>query len=269
MFVLFGPLHLSRATYRMRPMSTAATATPTLTFWEVGGCVRDELLGLHTKDVDFAVVAEGLAPGQDPFRFMVDHLVAEGFKVHQERPEFVTVRAGVPQGHPLRERTKDADFVLARRDGMSTDGRRPDFVEVGTLEDDLARRDFTVNALARAEDGTLVDPHGGQADLEARLLRFVGVPEDRVREDGLRVLRGLRFMVCKGLTPTVETWDVLNSQLAADMLGCVATERVRDELERMLAHDTLATLALLAELEDRVRVALFPEGLRLSATMKG
>lgn len=253
----------------MPSTTTTPTNQVTLRFWEVGGCVRDGLLGLRTKDVDFVVTVEGLAPGQDPFQVMVDHLVAHGFKLHQVREDFVTVRAGVPQGHPLRERTKDADFVLARRDGVSTDGRRPDFVEVGTLEEDLARRDFTVNALARAEDGTLVDPHGGQADLEARLLRFVGVAEDRVREDGLRVLRGLRFMVCKGLTPTAETWDVLNSQLAADMLGCVATERVRDEMERMFAFDTLATLSLLSELEDRVRVALFPEGLRLSATMKG
>lgn len=242
--------------------------TPTLALFEVGGCVRDGLLGFPTKDVDFTVVLAGVPANVNPFAFMVDHLVGQGFTVHQERPEFVTVRAGVPVGHPLRERTKDADFVLARRDGASTDGRRPDFVELGTLEDDLARRDFTVNALARSEDGTLVDLHGGVVDLEARTLRFVGDPAARVSEDGLRVLRGLRFMLTKGLEPTVDTWDVLNSQLAADMLGCVATERVRDELERMFVFDTLGTLDLLGELEPRVRRALFPEGLRLSATMR-
>lgn len=240
---------------------TAAPRQTALRLFEVGGCVRDGLLGLPSKDVDFAVEAES-------FQVMCAELLAQGFRFHQVREEFATVRAGVPEGHPLRARTKDADFVLCRVDGPSTDGRRPDHVKAGSLAQDLARRDFTVNAVARAEDGTLVDPHDGQADLEARTLRFVGNAEDRVREDGLRVLRGLRFMVTKGLTPTTETWDVLNSQLAADMLGCVATERVRDELERMFAFDTLATLALLAELEDRVRTALFPEGLRLSATMK-
>jgi tRNA nucleotidyltransferase (CCA-adding enzyme) len=245
-----------------------SAAAPTLTFWEVGGCTRDALLGLPVHDVDFTVVVDGLPADLDPFLFMVDHLVAQGFKVHTLKPEFVTARFGVPAGHPLRERTKDADFVLARRDGESSDGRRPDSVEVGTLEDDLARRDFTVNSLARAEDGTLVDLFGGRADLEASVLRFVGDAEARVREDGLRVVRGLRFMVTKGLRPTVETWDVLNSQLAADMLACVDVNRLREELDRMLAFDTLATLALLGELEERVRTALFPEGLRLSATQR-
>src|SRR5690606_30256826 len=110
--------------------------------FEVGGCVRDDLLGIPTKDVDFTVVA----PSFDAMR---DHLIREGFRIHVESPEFVAIRAGVPEGHPLRERTKDADFVLARKDAPTGDGRRPDFVEPGTLMDDLARRDFTVNAMAR------------------------------------------------------------------------------------------------------------------------
>lgn len=230
-------------------------------FFEVGGCVRDALLGIKSKDVDFAVVAPS-------FDAMVSHLTAEGFKLHQVVPQFCTVRAGVPDGHALRERTRDADFVLCRADGPSSDGRRPDFVRAGTLLDDLRRRDFTVNAIARATDGTLIDPFDGVGALKNRELRFVGSAMDRISEDGLRVVRGLRFVVTRDLTPTPATWVALNSPLAAEMLTAVATERIRDELERMFAHDTLSSLEVLSELRDEVRNALFPTGLRLSATMR-
>ena len=230
--------------------------------FEVGGCVRDEMLGLRTKDVDFVVIA----PGFDAMRA---ELVRQGFKTHVEKPEFVTIRAGVPEGHALRSRTKDADFVLARKDSATGDGRRPDFVEAGTLEDDLARRDFTVNAMARATDGTLHDPHGGRADLEAMTLRFVGDPAQRITEDGLRVIRGFRFMVTKGFTPAIETFVALTSPLAVEMLAKVSTERIREELERMLAFDTLATLAVFDEMGAEMRDVIFGGSLRLSATMKG
>jgi tRNA nucleotidyltransferase (CCA-adding enzyme) len=240
---------------------TLMETTPQLRFWEVGGCVRDEMLGLPVKDVDFAVEAPS-------FSFMVDALKAQGFKVFQEREEFLTVRAGVPKDSPLRERTKDADFVMCRADGPSSDGRRPDFVTPGTVFDDLARRDFTVNAMARAEDGTLVDPFGGEQDLADRVLRFVGDPMARVTEDGLRVLRGFRFMVTKGLTPEAETARVLRSPEAAEMLGCVSVERVRDEVEKMFRFDTLTAMRLCASLPEVTQDAVFRDGLRLTSTLK-
>lgn len=233
----------------------------TIEFFEVGGCVRDDLMGMTTKDVDFVV----LAPSFDAMRAELER---RGFSIWQERPEFVTIRAGVPKGDPLRERTKDADFVLARKDGPTADGRRPEFVEPGTLDDDLARRDFTVNAIARAIDGTLVDPFGGVADIGTGTLRFVGDPAERIAEDGLRVLRGFRFIITKGLTPTVETWDALCSPESAAMLGAVAVERVREEVERMFATSTIDSLTLLSELPEFTRDAIFRGGLRLSATLK-
>lgn len=236
--------------------------TPTTTQrFEVGGCVRDDLMGISTKDVDFVVIAPS-------FEAMRDDLIAEGFTIWQERPEFVTIRAGVPEGHPLRERTKDADFVLARKDGPTADGRRPEFVEPGTLADDLARRDFTVNAIARDPlTGELIDPHDGADDLAAGWLRFVGDPMERISEDGLRVVRGFRFMVMKGLFPTADTDDALRSREASGMLRCVAVERIREELERMLAFDTLASLDLLGGLPPWTRQAMLRDGLRLSATL--
>ena len=235
----------------------------TIKLFEVGGCVRDELLGIPSKDVDFVVIAPS-------FEAMERHIDEMGLKVFISKPEFVTIRAGVPKGHPLRARCKDADFVLARKDGPSTDGRRPDFVEPGTLEDDLRRRDFTVNALARDPfTGEIVDPHGGLTDLEDRSLRFVGAAHERIREDGLRVLRGFRFAITKGLKPTPETVAALRSDLAADMLQAVSVERIREELEKMLHHDTLRTLSTLTGMGWRMREAIFRDGLRLSATLKG
>lgn len=229
--------------------------------YEVGGCVRDEILGLPTKDIDF--VAE--APSYEALR---DYLVDQGFKIHVEKPEFVTIRCGVPKGHLLYGRTKDADFVLARKDGTYSDGRRPDFVEPGTLMDDLARRDFTVNAIAKnPETGGYVDPFGGQKDLKTKRLRFVGNPEDRIREDGLRVMRGLRFALTKGLCIADPTWEALTSDLAHVMLSKVAVERIREELEKMLIFDSEDTVRLL--LRTNLQSAIFRDGLRLSATLKG
>lgn len=232
----------------------------TIRLFEVGGCVRDDLLGIPSKDVDFAVEAPSFAA-------MEDHIRAEGLKVFLSKPEFLTIRAGVPKGHPLRERCKDADFVLCRKDGPTFDGRRPEFVEAGSIFDDLARRDFTVNAIARCVvSGDLIDPHGGQGDLERRELRFVGDASARIQEDGLRILRGLRFSLTKSLTIVDES--ALNNPDAAVLLRAVSTERVREELNKMLAHHTLAALLLL-ESFPWVREAVFGrEGLSLEATMK-
>lgn len=203
------------------------------TTFEVGGCLRDELMGKSTKDIDFVVLAESFAA-------MEDMLVEEGFHVHTRKPEFATIRCGVPKGHPLRARTKDADFVLARKDAPSSDGRHPDFVEAGTLEDDLARRDFTMNAIARDPlTGEFIDPHGGVRDISIMKLRFVGDPIQRITEDGLRVLRGFRFVVTKGVTPTVETHQALVSDTAIEMLArpSMAGERFEEEIAKMISFD--------------------------------
>lgn len=230
--------------------------------FEVGGCVRDEFLGLDSKDVDFTVV------GPESFEEFEAELVRRGFEVFESRPEFVTVRAKVPASMPeLRARSLVADFVLARKDGESSDGRRPDFVEPGTLLDDLARRDFTVNAMARALDGSLVDPFDGRGDLERMTLRFVGDAMTRLREDGLRMLRGFRFMVVKGFTAEAATMEALRSDEAAELLRSVSAERKRDELEKMLKADARATMELLRSLPE-VTVEAVLDGVDLRGVLK-
>ncbi len=235
-------------------------------FFEVGGCVRDFFLGVESKDVDFTVVSN--IATDTPFQDMVTFLRSEGFKVWEERPEFLTVRAGVPDGHALRKRTKDADFVLARKDVDCSGGRKATTVMASSLINDLARRDFTVNAMALTVNGELVDPFGGLEDLENRVLRFVGDPFQRITEDGVRVLRGFRFMLTKGLTPTTETLEALTSDTAVQALMLVAEERIGVELEKMFKFDTLGTLAVLEMLPQELKETLFRGKLRLSATMK-
>lgn len=234
----------------------------TVKVYEVGGCVRDDLLGVPVNDVDFV----GVAPSFNHLRHYVEHVLGLEVLPGTLKPEYATFKARVPKGHKLRERCKAADFVLARVDGPSSDGRRPDYVEPGTLEDDLKRRDFTVNALARdLETGELVDLFEGEKHLNERKLQFVGDPMVRIKEDGLRVVRALRFTVTKGFTLVDHRF--LKTEVAANMLNKVSRERVREELEKMFKHDTLASLELLAQFPGLLPV-MFKDGLRLSATLK-
>ena len=232
--------------------------------YEVGGCVRDALLGLKANDVDLLLV------GATSFQDGVDHATKLGLYpiTGTFRPEFATFKASVPKDHKLRKRCKAVDFVMSRKDGFHTDGRRPDSTSPGTLEDDLRRRDFTVNSLAKnLETGEIADLFGGKQDLESGVLRFVGDPMTRIREDGLRVMRGFRFMLTKDLNPDPATWEALTSSEAAEKLKCVSIERVREELEKMLRYDTMRTVCLLGG-NDCLRQAIFRNGLRLSATLK-
>lgn len=239
-------------------------------FFEVGGCVRDSFLGINSKDVDFSVVSEDgrFADITEAFASLSAHLDDEGFKIFESKPEFQTIRAQVPKDHVLRSRTTVADFVLARKDGPYSDGRRPDWVAPGTLMDDLARRDFRCNAMAVDIEGNLIDPFGGMDDLQNRILRFVGRAQDRIAEDGLRVMRGFRFSITKNFGIADEDLDALKSELAAEMLAAVSVERVQKELMKMFASDTLGTLNLLAGLPSKTREAIFRDGLKLKPTLE-
>lgn len=232
---------------------------------EVGGCVRDELMGVPTNDVDFMAVFKNPS-----FEGLVDWLEDNGFTPFVLSPENLTVRAGVPKNTPLYNITKVADFVLPRKDGPSSDGRRPDFVVPGTIGEDLARRDFTVNAMARRPDGTIIDPFNGQKDLENNVLRFVGDPFERIAEDGLRVLRAFRFMVTKGFHLDLATTEALFSLDACEALGApgISIERIGMELAKMFSHDTLRTLDVLATLPRDTQSAIFRDGMRLQPTLR-
>jgi tRNA nucleotidyltransferase/poly(A) polymerase len=200
-------------------------------FFQVGGSVRDELLGLKSKDIDFAVEA----PSFDAMR---QAIVERGGEIYLETPQYFTIRANVPG-------LGAADYVLCRKDGNYSDGRRPDSVEVGTLHDDLSRRDFTVNAIAKDEQGNLIDPFGGIQDLAVRNLVTVGNPKDRFTEDSLRMLRAIRFSVTKNLSISVGVWRALEDYQLVRLLDNVSSERIREELFKCFHFDTLTTLRYL------------------------
>lgn len=183
--------------------------------YAVGGCVRDHLLGLTPHDFDLCTTA---TPEEIQDVFASERLVLAGVK-------HGTV--GVVEGSEVVE------ITTFRTEGTYRDARHPDWVEFVTdIRDDLARRDFTINAMAWSPTRGLADPFGGQADLQNRILRAVGNPEQRFREDALRILRGIRFAVRYRLTVEPETMDAMVR--LAPTLEKLARERVFEELCRLL-----------------------------------
>lgn len=225
-------------------------------FYQVGGFVRDSLLGIKSKDIDFTVEA----PSYEVMKqAVIERCGGDPNCVKVEKPEFVTIRAVDPV-------LGGVDFVLARKEGTYSDGRRPDSVEMGTLYDDLSRRDFTVNAIARADDGSLIDPFGGADDLSIRVLRCVGDTEKRMTEDALRMLRAIRFSITKGFSMHYQLDDFLRLASSARLLAKVSIERVREELLKAFEFDTYLTLTML-ENYPRIREAIFSRNLKLTPTV--
>lgn len=224
-------------------------------YYRVGGFVRDRLLGIESKDIDYAVEA----PSFDAMRA---DLIARGVKIFQERPEFLTIRGNHPKDGGV-------DFVLCRKEGAYSDGRHPDKVEAGTIFDDLARRDFTVNAMALSENDVLIDPHGGQADLEKRLLRCVGDVWKRFDEDGLRMLRAMRFCITKGFEMDGVIAMCLNDKVFfTPRLDKLPIERIHNELWKCFRHDTRQTLTWLVEFNDLRRYLFDRTPLWLEPSLK-
>lgn len=212
-------------------------------FYQVGGSVRDELLGLVAKDLDYAVEA-------DSFDAMRAAILDRGGEIFLETPKFLTIRAKV-------DGFGACDFVLCRKDGTYSDGRHPEMVTVGSVYDDLARRDFTVNAIAKKEDGTLIDPFGGQEDLKKKRLICVGDPRERFTEDGLRILRALRFSITKELAMDESIEDLLNNEdFFIPRLKGVSIERIREELHKCFVYDSCATFTELIWFADLRRYLL-------------
>ena len=191
--------------------------------WAVGGCVRDSLLGREPHDWDLCTTA---LPAETAAVFRDCSLVRSGEK-------HGTIAVCTPEGL--------VEITTLRTEGGYTDGRRPDWVKfVPNLEDDLARRDFTINAMAFSPKGGLQDPFGGPADLKKGILRAVGEPEARFREDGLRILRGLRFLARFSLEAEEKTREAMLS--CAPLLEHIAAERIFAELTGALPYLTAKEL---------------------------
>lgn len=198
--------------------------------YQVGGSVRDTFMGVPSKDIDYAVEAPS-------YEAMRDYIVNErGGHIFVEHPEFVTIRAMIDR--------VAADFVLCRKDGAYSDGRRPDSVEVGTIYDDLARRDFTINAIAKAEDGTIIDPFDGITDIVVfNIIRCVGNAKARMQEDYLRLARAARFSITKDMMIDTNIESMFfNEDVLSEFCKSVSVDRIRQEVHKMFAHDTIKSI---------------------------
>ena len=173
--------------------------------FEVGGCVRDEILGVHTKDIDFTFVLENTDMSVDEgWESMLSILESEGFKIFLKTKDCFTVRAMFPKGH--KHEGLVADFVMSRKEVGVIPGARKPILELVTLEDDLVRRDFTVNSLCKDENGKIIDMFGGVEDLKKGVLKTPLPPMQSLMDDPLRMIRGLRFSITKGFTIDDELW---------------------------------------------------------------
>ena len=183
--------------------------------YAVGGCVRDSLLGRTPHDFDLCTEAR---PEQTQAVFAEYPLALAGVK---HGTVGVVTEGGL------------VEITTFRQEGGYADSRRPDWVAFLTdVREDLARRDFTVNAMAFSPTRGLQDPFGGAEDLRNRVLRTVGDPEERFEEDALRILRGVRFCAAYSLTPEAETLRAMFQKAA--LLDRLARERVFEELNRLL-----------------------------------
>ena len=203
--------------------------------YAVGGCVRDSLLGRTPQDWDLCTSAR---PEQVLALFGEGQCIPTGLQ-HGT----VTIK----YGGQLYETT------TFRTEGAYTDGRHPDEVHfVPDVRQDLARRDFTINAMAYNDAEGLIDPFGGQQDLQQGILRAVGDPATRFEEDALRILRLYRFAARFGFAIDPPTGQAARALCAH--LDCVSVERIEEELSKLLAAPALA-----AYLDEKILKVIMPE----------
>ncbi len=189
--------------------------------WAVGGCVRDDLLGMPVRDIDLATSA---TPAQ-----VMEIGRAAGLKAVPTGIDHGTVTL-ISGGAPY-------EVTTLRRD-VDSDGRRATVAFGASVEEDAGRRDFTVNALYADRTGTLLDPVDGLPDLRARRVRFVGDPDARVHEDYLRILRFFRFTALYGTPENGIDADGLAACAAgAEGLEKVSRERIGAEMKKLLSAD--------------------------------
>ena len=215
-----------------------------------------------------AALQTGRGPGGRPARWR--RRTATSTTSQSARPPMTEQRAaasggqGVPVGaeylvcRAIDPKRGAVDFAMCRVDGPSSDNRRPDFVTNGTIMDDLARRDFTMNAIARdIVTGEILDLFNGQEDIHHRIIRFVGDPSTRIEEDALRIMRMLRFMVTLNFKIDFEAFKMLDTLRTADLLATVSIERIMAEVRKMMNADTQRTVAVLASLSKEMKTAIF------------
>jgi poly(A) polymerase len=242
--------------------------------YEVGGCVRDEILGVKSKDIDYVAVPNeellnDVKSANSMFNILSGYLKSEGFEIFLETPECFTIRAKFPKGHKYQG---VVDFVMARKEVGYISGTRTPIIEPGTLYDDLIRRDFTLNALAKDENGDIIDYFDGMWALDAKMLITPLDSRTTMLDDPLRLLRAFRFSITKDFTISPRVWETcLMDSVVNKLEEVVSQERIREEIFKMMKHDTIKSLELFYNI-DRVNPKLihimFGRGMWLKPTME-
>lgn len=215
------------------------------TIYKVGGCVRDKILGVESKDIDYTFVLDNLDQTvEEGFVDMTKYLKDQGFQIFLSTPDCFTIRARFPKGDKNEKLV--ADFVMARKEIGYYEGTRRPKLALGTLEDDLIRRDFTLNSMAEDEEGNLIDLFNGLRDLRAKELRTPLDPKITFMEDPLRIIRAMRFSVTKGFLICHEAWEAMeNPEILEKLCAVVSPERIREELLKMMKADTRKSISIL------------------------
>lgn len=218
-------------------------------FYEVGGKVRDEILGIESKDVDYVAVPgedllKDISSAHSMFGLLEGYLKTEGFEIFLVTSDCFTIRAKFPKGHKYQG---VADFVMARKEVGYIPGTRNPMVIPGSLYDDLERRDFTLNALAKDGEGKIIDFFDGLKHLEAGQLITPLDCEVTFNDDPLRILRAIRFCITKGFYMGSKMEEVIQGYDYEQKMGVVSVERIREELFKCFKYDTIKTLRVLHE----------------------
>ncbi len=201
--------------------------------WIVGGWIRDQVLGINTGDVD---IATNLLPKEVLEIFPHSIMVGEKFGT-------VKVRNS--------SKSKEIEVTTLRSDGIYVDGRRPENVKFGVdIEEDISRRDFTINAMALDEHDNLIDKFGGISDLDNNILRCVGNADERIKEDSLRIMRAFRFIGLKKNQMMAFDSELKNGIINnVGMINNVSKERINQELKKiMISNNSMEILEKMNEL---------------------
>ena len=243
-------------------------------FYEVGGCVRDSLLGIESKDIDYVAVPsddllKGVSSAHTMFGILENFLRLEGFEIFLVTENCFTIRAKFPASHKY---SGVADFVMARKEEGYIPGTRQPIVKPGTLYDDLERRDFTLNALAKDENGEIIDHFDGIWALENRILITPLEAKITMLDDPLRLLRAFRFSITKGFAISPRIWETCHMDSVVDKLkDVVSEERIREEVFKMMRHDTVKSLDLFSQvkiLNPKLVEIIFGRNLWLKPTLE-
>jgi len=238
------------------------------TFYKVGGCVRDKIMGIDSKDIDYTVVADDSIKHNSPeyvFKLLSEYLKEKNYTIFLETPACFTIRAKFPPNHQF---SGVADFELARKELEYIDGTRQPVSVLGSLYDDLERRDFTINAIAEDVNGNYIDPFDGIRAIKAQ---YLTTPKSVIKsfdDDPLRILRAIRFSITKELTMTYYMNAIIHSYDYDNKMSVVSVERIREELEKCFKYDCIKTLEILMKYKNLYTYIFTKTKLKLYPTLK-